>query len=79
MSPHSNIKLKVLQETHSIPTVGHSRFLKTYQKAKQSFLWEGMNKYIHKFIIKCEVFQRNKGETVKSLGLLQPLLIPHQI
>jgi hypothetical protein len=28
-----------------------------------------------KFVTECEVCQRNKGETVKSPGTLQPLLI----
>ena len=34
-----------------------------------------MKKDILQFFIECEVFQRNKGETVKSLGVLQPLPI----
>jgi hypothetical protein len=38
-----------------------------------------MKQDIHKFIPECEVCQRNKGETVKSLCTLQPLLIPPAI
>jgi len=78
LGPHSELKIKVLQEAHSVPTAGHSEFLKTYHKAKQSFYWKGMKKDIQNFITKCEVCQRNKGETVKTPGLLQPLPIPNQ-
>jgi hypothetical protein len=35
-----------------------------------------MKKDILQFVTECEVFQRNKGETVKSPGILQPLPIP---
>jgi hypothetical protein len=38
-----------------------------------------MKQDIHNFFIECEVCQRNKGETVKSLGTLQPLPIPPAI
>jgi hypothetical protein len=59
--------------------VGHSRFLKTYQRIKKIFLGEGMKKDIQKFVRECQVFQRNKGEIVKAPGLLHPLHIPNQI
>jgi hypothetical protein len=35
-----------------------------------------MKEDVHNFFIECDVCQRNKGETVKSLGTLQPLSIP---
>jgi hypothetical protein len=40
------------------------------------FFWDGMKHYIRNFVIECDVCQRNKGETVKSSGTLQPLPIP---
>jgi len=33
---------------------------------------------IQKFVVECLVFQQNKVETIKTLGLLQPLSIPSQ-
>jgi hypothetical protein len=34
---------------------------------------------IRNFVVECEVCQCNKGETIKSLGTLQPLPIPPAI
>jgi len=35
-----------------------------------------MEKDILHFVMECEVFQRNKGETINSPGALQPIPIP---
>jgi hypothetical protein len=56
--------------------VGHSSFQKTYAHARRSFFWAGLKKDILHFVTECEVCQRNKGETIKSPGSLQPLPIP---
>jgi hypothetical protein len=70
------LKSRLLNELHSLAIAGHSGFQKTYAHARRSFFWASMNKYILHFVIECEVCQRNKGETIKSLGALQPLTIP---
>ena len=56
--------------------MGHLGFQKTYACALHSFFWAGMKKDIFHFVTECEVYQRNKGETIKSLGSLQPFPIP---
>ena len=66
----------VLSKLHATPTAGHAGFTKTYDRVKCSFFWDGMKQDIRKFVAKCEVCQRKKGETVKSPGTLQPHLIP---
>jgi hypothetical protein len=43
------------------------------------FFWDGMKHDIRNFVTKCEVSQCKQGEIVKSLGTLQPLLIPPTI
>jgi hypothetical protein len=58
---------------------GHLGFLKKYQNIKKYFWGEGMKKDIQKIVRECQVFQRNKGETIKSPGLLHPLHIPNKI
>jgi hypothetical protein len=69
----------VLSELHATPTTRHSGFTKTYDHVKCSFFWDGMKQDICNFVTECEVCQHNKGKTVKSLGTLQPLLIPPTI
>jgi hypothetical protein len=59
--------------------VGHSSFQNTYDHANHSFLWAGMKKYILHFVTESEVFQHNKGETIKSPRALQPIPIPTSI
>jgi hypothetical protein len=76
---HSKLKSTVLSELHATPTAGHSGFTKTYDRVKRSFFWDGMKQDIRQFVAECEVCQRNKGETVKSPGTLQPLPIPPDI
>jgi hypothetical protein len=79
LSKQSNLKSTVLSELHATPTTGHSGFTKTYDRVKRSFFWDGMKQDIHNFVAECDVCQCNKGETVKSLGTLQPLPIPPAI
>jgi hypothetical protein len=79
LNKQSKLKSTVLYELHATPTVGHSRFTKKYDRVKHSFFWDGMKQDIRNFVFECEVCQCNKGETVKSPGTLQPLLIPPAI
>jgi hypothetical protein len=69
----------MLSELHATSTVGHSGFTKTYDRVKHSFFWDGMKPDVHNVLDECDVCQRNKGETVKSPGTLQPLPIPPTI
>jgi hypothetical protein len=66
----------VLSEFHATPIVGHLGFTKTYDQVKRSFFWDGMKKDIHTFVAECDVCQCKNGETIKSPGKIQPLLIP---
>ena len=61
---------------HSSPIAIHSGFHKTYAHAMRIFFWEGMKKDILTFVIECDIFQRKKGETIKTLGALQLFSIP---
>jgi len=65
-------------ELHTSPLGGHSRFLKTYHRVKKDFFGDGLKSDIQKFLVECLVCQQNKVETIKTLGLLQPLSIPSQ-
>jgi hypothetical protein len=69
----------VLSEFHTSPTIGHSRFTKTYERIKHYFFWDGMKQGICAFVDEFDVCQRNKGETIKAPGTLQQLMIPPAI
>jgi hypothetical protein len=75
---NSQLKQKVLLELHTSPVGGHSGFLKTYHRVKKEFFWDGLKTDVQRFVVECLVFQQNKVETIKTLGLLQPLAIPSQ-
>ena len=64
--------------THDSPLGGHSGYLKTLQRAKRDWYWQGMKHDIREHIKQCDVCQRIKSETAKLVGLLQPLPIPHR-
>jgi len=76
---NSTLKQIILEEFHSSPTIGHSRFYKTYERAKCSFFWEGMKNAIHYFVVTSNTCQRHKGEMVNTLVVLQLLPIPTHI
>ena len=67
---NSTLKHKILKELHESLIGGHSRFLKTYHRVKKYFFGEGLKGDVQKFVVECLVSQRNKGETIKTLGLL---------
>ena len=66
----------MLQLVHSSPEANQSGFLKSYQRAKREFFWQGMKVDIKAFVRECDVCQRIKSETSAPASLLQPLEIP---
>ena len=77
IGPSCPLKVQFLHHVHSNPLAGHSRFLKSYQRAKSDFYWKGMKTDLKKFIKDCDTCQRIKSDTSSPAGLLQPLSIPH--
>jgi hypothetical protein len=65
-------------ELHTSLVGGHSGLLKTYHRVKKEFFWDGLKTGVQRFVEECLVFLQNKVETVKTLGLLQPLSILSQ-
>jgi hypothetical protein len=61
------LKQKVLLELHTSPIGGHSIFLKTYNRVKKEFFWDGLKTDVQRFVVECLVFQQNKVETIKTL------------
>jgi hypothetical protein len=72
----SQLKQKVLLKLHTSLVGWHLGFFKTYHRVNKEFFWDGLKTYVQRFVGKCLVFQQNKVEKIKTLGLLQPLSIP---
>jgi hypothetical protein len=68
----------VLQAVHNSRIGGHAGFQATYYRIRQLFSWPSMKEAIAKFVQECQTCQQAKGEHVKQLGLLQPLVVPNQ-
>jgi hypothetical protein len=52
---------------------------KTFARIKKEFYWPGLRAAVRTFIRECDVYQRNKSETMHLVDLLQPLPIPYRI
>ena len=57
LGPGCSLFPQVLHLVHNSPVVGHSGFLKTYQRAKREFYWDGMKFDIKKFVREYDVCQ----------------------
>lgn len=70
---------QLMYELNNASSAGHSGFRKTYKQIHHTFYCPGVKGDIWKYVANCEVCQRNKIETLWSLGLLQPLEIPNWV
>jgi hypothetical protein len=61
------------------PQLGTPGLPKPMTGSNVIFFWDGMKQEVLNVLDECDVFQRNKGETIKSFDTLQPLLIPPSI
>ena len=52
--------------------------MKTYHRVNKEFVLDGLKTDVQRFVVECLLCQQNKVETIKTLGLLQPLYIPSQ-
>ena len=76
LGENCTLKQKVLALLHGSPLGGHFGYLKTYQRAKKDWFWQGMKHDIKTYVRECDICQRIKSETTRLAGLLQPLHIP---
>lgn len=52
--------LKILKDNHDSKLAGHSGFIRTYRRIKESYRWDSMKKDIKNYIKKCPSCQLNK-------------------
>lgn len=73
-----NLRRQVFAELHCNGIGGHSGQRATIRRVMEYFHWPTIRQNVGQWIRECEVCQQNKGEHVKSPGLLQPLKIPQE-
>jgi transposase InsO family protein len=61
---------------HDNELAGHYGIFKTHDIVTRTFHWPGMRNFIKKYVLSCEVCQRNKVARHKKYGLLKSLSIP---
>ncbi|GFW10426.1 hypothetical protein TNCV_5097771 [Trichonephila clavipes] len=62
---------RILQEYHDAPTAGHYAVDNTYKKISSRYYFQGMKKFISKYIKTCPECNRYKPTNQKSVGFLR--------
>jgi hypothetical protein len=71
-----SIKRDILLHCHDSPAAGHFGLHKTFELVQRTYNWPAMRLFVKKFVVSCDVCQRNKSARHKPYGLLQPLPVP---
>ncbi|WVZ69650.1 hypothetical protein U9M48_018405 [Paspalum notatum var. saurae] len=73
---HGTLRHQVLQLAHS---AGHGGIQKTLHRLRLDFYIPGDRTLVQDWVRSCATCQRNKTETLRPAGLLQPLEVPSQV
>lgn len=57
----------ILHEGHDGVEGGHSGVLKTLKRTQHSFYWEGIIRYVRKYVQECVICQNHKTSTLSQL------------
>jgi hypothetical protein len=73
---HDDLRHQVLLLAHSS---GHEGVQKTLHRLRADFYIPGDRALVQDWVRSCEICQRNKTETLRPAGMLQPLEVPSQV
>ncbi|GJP70425.1 hypothetical protein CLOP_g1368, partial [Closterium sp. NIES-67] len=77
--PHvGNLRNDIIEEVHSTKYGGHLGIKKTRWALSDVYWWPGLGTEVQQFVSRCDACARNKSDTKKPGGLLQPLEIPDE-
>ncbi|GJP80461.1 hypothetical protein CLOP_g10671, partial [Closterium sp. NIES-67] len=77
--PHvGNLRNDIIEEVHSTKYGGHMGIKKTRWALSDVYWWPGLGTEVQQFVSRCDACARNKPDTKKPGGLLQPLEIPDE-
>ena len=72
------LRLRLIQQAHDMPVVGHSDRAKTQQLITRNYYWPGIARSIKQFVRNCRPCHRAKSSREKYHGSLKPLPIPER-
>ena len=74
----TELRRRILAESHDVPSAGHQGVAKTLQRVALRFWWPRMGRSVHAYVAGCASCQLNKPPNVAPAGLLQPLPVPER-
>ena len=75
-SKDEELRRRIVQMHHDLPSAGHPGRWKTYELVSRNYWWPGMTIDVKKYVMGCDICQRNKSSHTPPYGLLQPNLVP---
>ena len=72
------MRQKILQENHDVPTVGHVGVQRTVDLVKWTYWWRSLWGDAAHYVRSCPVCQRMKSDNRKKAGALQPIPLPER-
>lgn len=72
------LKIKIVKQHHDSRSAGHFGRAKTYELISREFWWNGLKKFVNRYVANCQVCTRGKSSHQALLGHLKPLAIPHR-
>ena len=53
---NTSLQQAIFYEFHASPLAGHSSFLKTYERARCNFFWQGMKRTFQQMVAECDTY-----------------------
>ena len=73
---HIPLRLRLLQDHHDPPAVGHAGHAKTLELLARRYYWRSISKDVDRFVRNSNVFCGTKSTHHAPYGVLQPLSVP---
>ncbi|GFV86850.1 transposon Ty3-I Gag-Pol polyprotein [Trichonephila clavipes] len=67
------MRLEIFYHFHEEPTVGHLRFVRTYDRIQKRFFWPRLFRTVRRYVTHCREFQRRRAVPLKPPGALIPI------
>jgi len=75
---HTPLRLRLLQDHHDPPAMGHPGRAKTLELLARKYYWPSMRKDVDRFVRNCRVCRRTKSTRHAPYGVLKPLSVPNR-